>query len=746
MWKFFELDHILPILLNMQVELPFNSENIGKMLAKTNKKIKEVFYVGDVPIITKEFVENTPQLEKLYIEGSISVKYISNINNWKELKTFKTCFNDYIWNHQKEVENLEFFKSLSKCNNLTSLAFENEDISSWEFKELFNKLPNLTELQLVQIETDLSMFQTIGSFTNLKNLSCNWSAKDSIPFISPLRKLERLQIAEVTDSNVSFICELPRIKELEILGSPELTDVGALKIANLKELESIRFEGYQCTHHLVEEICNSCTKLKKVAILLSLPLRASTNFKDEFDQDNDQHGISLAFPHTCSKILRSMDKHNPFQFDKFIQFYCLGIRNGRFEKLQEQFINIENDDLSEVLPIVFYLNFPELTFLEHLKFERDLVLMERKFRRLFKVNRNEYEDFFFKIDRIIEMVSAFINIIKKKVNVEELSQGTEKIISVDTLNIPVSSLLSVVSDVDRVINQCMRIFHWKAYYETYFEEQYLKIPNELVLVSKKYTDCERIISILKSDNDYFLGSIEELYQLFSTIDCYYCDKLAAIICFSFFRQKKDCYEMSSNNVLKEKLLRYLVYYGMHNVPTIVTDCGETLLNDEEIVRRLIYSTPDAYSLIDEKFQKDATIVATCIYQSVQSISGVSNVPIGQKLVVDFFTNNLDEFYYAMETISSRELYVINSIISSFVELSHPTLSKKIHFFYEKRFLKAWYLLTEKEWKTSYFSSQKRRFIAMLRTGFEPIDLYKREILKDDISTIDSLSEIIGIRL
>src|SRR3989338_10318392 len=155
------------------------------------------------------------------------------------------------------------------------------------------------------------------------------------------------------------------------------------------------------------------------SFLFELPFLSSSVGQQHFTQK----GMSLSFAHSCSKILQAMDHHAPYQFLKFIQFYCLGITNKRFEQLQEVMMR---GNMNEIVPVVLYLNIPPLEYVQHLNFDRDLIPLERKFRTRYGVNRRNYEDFFFKIDRIIEMLTSFINVIKQQLQLEELSDETEQ--------------------------------------------------------------------------------------------------------------------------------------------------------------------------------------------------------------------------------------------------------------------------------------------------------------------------------
>ncbi|EFC48403.1 predicted protein [Naegleria gruberi] len=467
------------------------------------------------------------------------------------------------------------------------------------------------------------------------------------------------------------------------------------------------------------------------SFIYELPLKSY-----EKQEGNSSIGWStLAFPHTCSKILTSLDSYAPFQFEKFIQFYCLGIKNHRYEEL-EPIINGQDAELKDIIPVVFYLNFPQLSFIEHLQFERDLIPMERKIRKSLSITRNRYEDFLFKIDRIIEMLSSFIKIIKKKLGVDELTQEMGQVFQLTDTKIllPISSLVSVIENVDQVVNKCMKIFHWKAFRNYYFEEEYLQVPKELPLINKKYRDCERIISILKNNESF--ERADELLDLLSNLECYYCDKLAASISQLFFQGQ---FVRNRTNI---KLLRMMLYYGMYNNSALFMKCPEEIQNDEEIVKRFVFSSPNMYSHIPSKFKQDSSIIEMCIFQSDSSIEFIYEETVGRDSLFYSLVQYPTIFYTYLAKCTETQF--VQDVIEIFIEVLkhdkfHPTLQS---FFRDGMFLRSILshgriLSEQRDWDDPAIQEIRSDFEAYLSV----IDTFKREYLNDHTSTSDLLKLI-----
>ena len=354
------------------------------------------------------------------------------------------------------------------------------------------------------------------------------------------------------------------------------------------------------------------------SFLWKLPIKPYTKEIEEAD-------FTLAFPHTCSKTLRVMEGVSEFQLWKFVQFYCIGIPNPRYDDLKKMIENENN--WHKIIPVVLYLNFPTVQYLKTLNFHRDLVPLEQRFRKLLKVPRNKYEDFMFKIDRIIELLTVFIDTIKRQLSTMDEDQLIE--IQDDsgfTMHVQYSDLKMVFHEVDQVVAECMRFFHWKAYSDNYFEAPYLSIPKELPLIHQKYILCNEIIELAKRDDA--VKKENEISDLLNELNCYYCDKISANL--GFYSHKFN----------KER--RELVEHAIHNLPSIYFQLNEKLKNDVDLANRVIFAVPEMYIYLPERFQKDMQIINTMIRQNPSILKIFESDDLKPKLPWAFKVMRRDE--------------------------------------------------------------------------------------------------------
>ncbi|KAG2389551.1 hypothetical protein C9374_014111 [Naegleria lovaniensis] len=303
-----------------------------------------------------------------------------------------------------------------------------------------------------------------------------------------------------------------------------------------------------------------------------------------------QSECTLAFPHTCRKIMMALEKDPNFQLMKFIQFYCLGIRNGRYDGIEELYRDVNSENVwKQIIPIVIYLNFPPLEYIESLEFKKDVIPLERKFRQAYNLHTFfDYEDFLFKIDRIVEMLTMFVNCVKndiqsKHVNLHDIS-SIDLVFPISndyTINMTYSHLTQILCEADRVVATCMSIFHWKAYKHSYFEEMYMEIPQELPRIRENYQLCAQLCTALK---DSTADNQEVLNSLFSNLNCYYCDKLSAACYYSrkFFN-------------------RHVILHALHNTSCLSQDDYDKY--DQEIIERAIFANGENFILLPSYIQQ-----------------------------------------------------------------------------------------------------------------------------------------------
>ncbi|KAL9646880.1 hypothetical protein ABK040_013740 [Willaertia magna] len=286
---------------------------------------------------------------------------------------------------------------------------------------------------------------------------------------------------------------------------------------------------------------------------------------------------ALSFAHTSSKLLNSCEKHNYYQLHKFLQFYCMGNKCNRYNKI-ESYYKDENK-LEKLVPVIFYLNFPSLDFLKSLKLD-NFFEIENNYRNLFNITKYDYEDYLFKIDRIIEMIVNFVNFYN---NYNDDQKDT-------FFKFNRQDLLNVLLKVDEIINESMRVFHWKGFTSDYNEKPYLNIPKEeLPNIYKKYQQLDKCLNLLNtaSSNE----DINNIELLIKDMNIFYCDKLA------YFVYTKLSSKMTSNSLLKTK---YINLQGVHQSLCFYKESN--LKRDHELITHLLLSNREALVELPEDLQ------------------------------------------------------------------------------------------------------------------------------------------------
>ncbi|KAL9641627.1 hypothetical protein ABK040_001902 [Willaertia magna] len=281
----------------------------------------------------------------------------------------------------------------------------------------------------------------------------------------------------------------------------------------------------------------------------------------------------LFFAHTCSRFLHICEKNDDYQFHKFLQFYCMGNKCNRYDKIENYYK--DKNKLKKIIPIIFYLNFPSLNYLKKLTLD-DILEIENIYRNNFNISKFNYEDYLFKIDRIIEMIVNFVNFYNSIEEKDELFKFNEK------------DLLNILLQVDQIINESFRLLHWKAFQSSYFEDLYLTIPKkELPNIYNKYQSLNECLDLLKNVTDK--QDVLKIELLIKDLNIFYCDKLAYYI--HFYLLTKLQYKDEFINETK-----YLNIQGVHQSYTFYKHCPYK--RDHELITHLLLSNPYPEVLIE----------------------------------------------------------------------------------------------------------------------------------------------------
>lgn len=289
--------------------------------------------------------------------------------------------------------------------------------------------------------------------------------------------------------------------------------------------------------------------------------------------------------------MMALEQNPNFQLTKFIQFYCLGIRNERYDVIEELYKDVNSEKVwKQIIPIVIYLNFPPLEYVESLDFKKDVVPLERKFRKAYHLHTFfDYEDFLFKIDRIVEMLTMFVNCVRNDIQHQHATLNDISFIELNfpicndySINMTYSQLTQILHEADKVVAACMKLFHWKAYKNSYFEEMYIEIPEELPRIRENYQLCVQLCSALKESTE---NNQDDLNNLFSKLNCYYCDKLSAAC-----------------NYSRQFFNKHVVLHALHNSSCLSQDDYDKY--DQEIIERAIFANGENLTLLPSYFQQE----------------------------------------------------------------------------------------------------------------------------------------------
>ncbi|KAG2373407.1 hypothetical protein C9374_012146 [Naegleria lovaniensis] len=236
-----------------------------------------------------------------------------------------------------------------------------------------------------------------------------------------------------------------------------------------------------------------------------------------------------------------------------------------------------------------------------------MVPLERRFRKAYHLHTHlDYVDFLFKIDRIVDMLTTFVNCVKKDIR---NTYGSLHDISSIPLNFPISNenytitvtysqLTQILNEADKVVSACMKLFHWKAYKEYYFEEMYLEIPEELPRIRENYQICAKLCNALQNSsmND------EDLNHLFSKLNCYYCDKLSAACYYSR--------RFSNKNVL---------LHSVHNNTGVIDSKNENDKcdkYDQQVIERALFAYGELFNRLPAYLQQDEKLLMIALQKGL----------------------------------------------------------------------------------------------------------------------------------
>ncbi len=211
-----------------------------------------------------------------YTLSADDLEGLSDVNNLTKLHFDKCTFEDL--SPLSKLSNVDFLQmdycslpsdisaigELTKLNTITMERADVTDISS------FKSLKNLTKLKL-SFADSLKNISALGSLAKLANLDFSWSSE--IQDFTPLAKLEKLKVLDLTSCGLDDITSLGKIvnlKDLDIGFNKNISDISVL--SNLAQLRSLNI--------------SHCDKITDVSVIDSLDSLGELMVYDCFGIEN----------------------------------------------------------------------------------------------------------------------------------------------------------------------------------------------------------------------------------------------------------------------------------------------------------------------------------------------------------------------------------------------------------------------------------------------------------------------------
>lgn len=236
-------------------------------------------------------------LQKLSMISWIKNLYFSNLKEKIDLSLLEPL---------KELDTLEIksappdmnYEFLNMLPKLRVLDFQGGNITNISFLE---KLPQITSLTLHGVTT-ISDYSPLSNMELLVYLSVSQNRKNAedLAPISKLTNLETLKLGGYTGTSLNFISPCKKLRKIDCIFSKNLSDISAVK--NFSQLEDLSLQGTMVTDL---SALTECSKLKSLNIMDTKvediePLLKIKSLKDvtlpETLSETAKERLKMAFP------------------------------------------------------------------------------------------------------------------------------------------------------------------------------------------------------------------------------------------------------------------------------------------------------------------------------------------------------------------------------------------------------------------------------------------------------------------